>query len=250
MATAAIIGAATIGSAIIGARASDKATRARVQATEKATDTTLIAQRESIAAQERALERVIALNEPFRQAGLSALTTLEAEIEAGAPTFDEFVQSPEAAAIREQELADITKATERTAAARGTLFAPSTQLALQDRALVKTRASKLGQFENVLSRRQSELSNLTNLVNIGRGATTQQATAVGGTGANISNIISSTGAGVAGLQTSAGEARASGFINTGNILSKGVSTFAEDLALSNILKKSGGGTIPGLPLTQ
>lgn len=161
------------------------------------------------------------------------------KIIAGAPTFDEFVQSPEAAAIREQELADMTRATERTAAARGRLFAPSTQLELQDRAMQKTRASKLGQFDNALSRRQQDIGNLLNLVNVGRGATTQQVGNVGAAGTNIANVIGRTAQSVGQNQLAAGQARASGFLNSRNIIGGGISNFAENTLFNRWMGQGG-----------
>ena len=224
---AAVIGSSVL-SAGVGMYSSSKAASAMAGATKGAQRRMLTAQREAIAAEEKALERQIELNEPFRQMGLDIIPQLMSEIKSGAPTFDEFVQSPEAAAIREQELNDIRIATERSAAAKGNLFAPSTQQELQRRAMQITASSKLGQYENVLSRRDRQLNDEFNLVNIGRGATTQQAGAVGASGSNISNIISNTGTNMANLDMARGEARATGYINTGNVVGNAINSGASN----------------------
>ena len=213
------------GSALVGAYSSSKASSAMTGATKGAQKRQMQMQREIMAHEKETLERQIELNEPFRQMGLDAIPQLMSEIKSGAPTFDEFVQSPEASAIREQELTDIRTATERSAAAKGNLFAPSTQQELQKRAMQITASSKLGQYENVLSRRDRQLNDEFNLINIGRGATTQQAGAIRDSGSNISNIISNTGTNMANLDMAKGEARASGYINTGNAITSGVSNY-------------------------
>jgi hypothetical protein len=218
------IGGAAVVTAGAGMYSSSQASSAMAGATKGAQRRILTAQREAIAADEKALERQIELNEPFRQMGLDVIPQLMLEIKSGAPTFDEFVQSPEAASIREQELNDIRIATERSAAAKGNLFAPSTQMELQKRAMQITASSKLGQYENVLSRRDRQLNDEFNLVNIGRGATTQQTGAIRDSGSNISNIISNTGTNMANLDMAKGEARASGYINTGNVIGNAITS--------------------------
>ena len=223
-------------SGIFQASATRSASNAQESATNKASELSLQGQREAIAAAEKALERQIELNEPFRQSGLVALPKLIEEIIAGAPTFDEFVASPEAAAIREQELKDMSVATERSAAAKGNLFAPATQQALQDKALQKTRASKLGQYDNALAIRESDLTRKTDLVNIGRGASTSQAAAVGQTGANVSNVIANTSGQLQNLATEAGAARASGYINQGNIIKSASNSAVEGVAVAKYLE--------------
>jgi hypothetical protein len=228
------------GSTIIGAGtsliAADKAAGAQESAADTASRTQLQMSREAIQANERALERIIELNEPFREAGLKALDQYVAEIGAGAPTFSEFVQSPEAAAIREAELADITKAVERSAAARGNLFAPSTTQALQDEALKKTASSKLGQYEMSLQRRQSDINNIGNIVNVGQGATMQDVQAIGERTGQTAGILQNTGLAQANIATQAGNARASGYINQANAITGAISSGTSNYILAKYLK--------------
>jgi len=222
-------------SGIWGAEASSSAGKAQASSIKKAAQMQLQGQREAIAAAEKALAKQIELNEPFRQAGVQALPKLIAEIDAGAPTFDDYVQSPEAAAIREQELKDMSIATERTAAAKGNLFAPATQIELQKRANIVTASSKLGQYENALQRRERQLSRETDLVNIGRGAATEQASDVGAAGSNISNIIQGTSDKLSNLATEAGNARASSYINSSNAISNASNKAVEGYMLYSML---------------
>lgn len=230
---AAIIGGSII-TGVVASKSASKAAKAQKEGIETAAATQLEAQKLAIASQEAALEKQIELNKPFHEAGVAAIEQLQLEVESGAPTFDEFVQSPEAAALREQELADITKATERSAAARGNLFAPRTQLELQERALQKTRASKFGQFDEATERRDKQLNRLTDLVNIGRGASTQSGQAIGQAGTNISNIITGTGENIASGQIAAGDATASGYINTSNAITSAVGDITSTVALNRM----------------
>jgi hypothetical protein len=230
------IGGSALLSTAVGVYSANKAADAQMAGMDSAAQAQLIAQREAIASNEKMLERQIELNEPFREAGVQALKRYSAEVTQGAPTFDEFIQSPEAAKIRMQELKDITKATERSAAARGNLFAPSTQEALQDRALQKTASSKLGQYEMSLQRRQADIDNLGNIVNVGRGATMSNVQAIGQAGGSNANIITNTGNNLANLNAAAGEARASGYINTSNAITSGVTSLASNYILSSLIK--------------
>jgi hypothetical protein len=233
-AVVASIAAPAIGS-LIGGDAAGKSADAQIEGANLASSTELQAQREAIEAQEKAIERQIELNEPFRLAGVEALPALIKEIEAGAPTFDDFMNSPEAAAIREQELEDIRIATERSAASKGNLFAPATQIELQKRAMDITSASKLGQYQNVLARRRNDINDRFNIVNIGRGAATTQASDIGASGSNISNIITSTGSKVADNFQDAGAARASRYINRGNLYGNAVNQIGGNLITTGML---------------
>lgn len=234
----AVIGSAVIGvgTSIYGAKQANKAAKTSSNATVQAAEINLEGQKLSIEAQEKALERQIELNKPFYDLGVKNIGLLQKETRAGAPTFDEFVGSKEARAIRDQELADIAQATERTASARGNVFSPRTQLEIQDKALQKTAASKLGQYDTALARRNADLSRLTNLVNIGRGASTEAVGAVGSSGANISNIISSTASKVGNLTQDAGDARASGYAQAANVIGNNLNQTAGNLVLASLLK--------------
>lgn len=221
------IGAATLIGSVISSESSKDASEAQVEGIEDATDATVLANRESIAAQKESLERLVELNEPFREVGLNNISKLQEKLDKGYPTFDEFVESPEAAAIRKAELDDIADAVDSSASARGNLFAPSTQLAIQDEAMKKTRSSKLGQYDSMLAREDSEINNLFNSINVGRGATTTQSNAVSRSGENVSNIINTGGTNLANLNIAAGNSRASNYVNQGNIWGNAISNIGK-----------------------
>lgn len=95
------------GSALVGAYASDKASRAQMQAA-----------REGSAAQERMFNRQVELQEPFRQAGVNALPELIAASRYTPFGMEQFQQDPGYAFRMREGL----KALDRSAAARGGLL--------------------------------------------------------------------------------------------------------------------------------
>jgi len=95
------------GSALVGAYASDKASRAQMQAA-----------REGSAAQERMFNRQVELQEPFRQAGVNALPELIAASRYTPFGMEQFQQDPGYGFRMREGL----KALDRSAAARGGLL--------------------------------------------------------------------------------------------------------------------------------
>jgi hypothetical protein len=236
-AASAVAAGASIVGGLIGKSGAEKAAKTQTSAGDRAAQMQLQAQREAIEAQERALDRQIKLYEPFRKIGIQALLRQQRQILMNKePTFRQFFYSPEAKEIRRQELEDIATATERTAAARGRVFSPATQLELQKKALQQTSASKMGQFQNVIARRERQMNRLTDLINIGRGAATGAAQASGQAGGNISNIIQSGGQTQAGLMQSAGQARASGIIGGTQSLMGATGNITSNILLNQLLK--------------
>ena len=68
--------AAIVGGAVIGGVASSSAAKTQAKATEAATAAQTASTEKGIDAQERMFERQVALQEPFRQAGVNALPEL------------------------------------------------------------------------------------------------------------------------------------------------------------------------------
>jgi hypothetical protein len=209
MVAAGVGAAASIGSGIMASNASKKASRAQVAASEKAD-----------ASNERMLERQIGLQEPFRQAGMTAQNEIMQYLGIGgdknapgygslAKSFDElyggdkFQQDPGAQFRQSESL----KALERSAAARGNLLSGSTLKGI-------TRFSQdlaSQEYQNAFNRyqveRSAKLNPLQSLMGSGQSATNVMTGNVGQAGQNE-----------AANAYNAGNARASGYIGSANAL--------------------------------
>ena len=203
---AAILGAAVIGGGAT-AIASGKAAKTQAKAAEQAT-----------AAQKDALDKQIALQEPFRQGGLTAQDQIMQYLGIGgdknapgygslAKSFGEtdFQQDP-GYAFRQSEG---MKALERSAAARGNLLSGSTLKGVQR--FGQDLASQ--EYQNAFNRyqveRSAKLNPLQSLMGSGQSATNVMTGATGQFGQNeASNLYN------------AGQARASGYIGQSNALNQ------------------------------
>jgi len=203
---AAGIGAvASIGGGLMASSAAKKASKAQVQASQDAN-----------AAQRRMFEEQKALQEPFRQGGLTAQNEIMQLLGIGGDKTaagygsmgkafgaDQFQQDP-GYAFRQ---AEGMKALERSAAARGNLLSGSTLKGVQR--FGQDLASQ--EYQNAFNRyqveRSAKLNPLQSLMGSGQSATNVLTGAAGQMGQNeASNIYG------------AGQARASGYIGQGNAL--------------------------------
>lgn len=186
--------AAILGGAAIGGIGSVIAGKSQQEGIEGASDATLQGTRESIASQERQLERLIELQEPFREAGITAL-----------PQLSEFagqdITETPAYQLQQEEGEE---AINRAAAARGGFGGSST-------------VERLGEFNRRLmaSETDKQFGRLLNLVDIGRGAATTQGSAGMQTGANIGATTMQGAGNLANLSLMGGQSRASTYSNLG-----------------------------------
>jgi hypothetical protein len=188
-----------IAGSVIQGYGADRAAREQAKATDRAT-----------AAQERMFERQVALQEPFRQAGVNALPEL---VEASRYTpfgMEQFQQDPGYAFRMREGL----KALDRTAAARGGLLSGA-----QLRGVTRF-GQELGsqEFTNAFNRYQAEraarLNPLQSLAGMGQSTASTIAGQAGQLGQNIgSNIIQG------------GVARASGYAGIANAANTGLSQY-------------------------
>ena len=208
----AIIGAAVIGGGVQAYSAS-KAAKAQRKAAEAAQQTA-----------KDTFERQAALQEPFRQAGLTAQQQIMQLLGIGgdqnaanygsmAKPFgaDQFQQDP-GYAFRQ---AEGMKALERSAAARGGLLSGATMKGIQR--FGQDLASQ--EYQNAFNRYQVEraarLNPLQSLMGAGQSAANVTTGAAGQMGQNV-----------AGNQLAAGQARASGYIGVGNAINQGLGSIA------------------------
>lgn len=192
------VAGAVVGSAVIGGMASNKAAKTQAQAAEQGT-----------AAQERMFERQVELQEPWRQAGINALTKLQAASDYTPFGMQQFQADP-GYAFR---MSEGMKALERSAAARGGLMSGATGKALQRYGQDLGSQEYMNAFNRYQAERQARLGPLQSLAGVGQTAANTLTGAAGQLGQNIAG----------GLQA-AGAARASGYVGGANALTSALGT--------------------------
>jgi hypothetical protein len=203
-------GALSAGAGLIG---SSQAARAQTSAANRAAD-----------AQRAMFERQVELQEPFRQAGLTAqnrlLTLLGLGEDPTAPGFGKYAKDFTMADYTADpgygfRLSEGMKALERSAAARGGLLSGATLRGTQ--ALGQDLASQEYQnaFNRYYAQRASQLNPLQSLMGAGQTSANTLTTAAG-----------QTGQGIAGAQIAGGQARASGYMGMANALTGALNTGA------------------------
>lgn len=186
----AIVGSAVIGGAtsLIGGRQASKSASKAAEEQTKAT-------KSAIAAEERALERQIGLQEPFRQVGVNALAQYPT---AAAPSYTPFgMEQFKTDPGYQFRMSEGLKALERSAAARGILSSGQT---LKD-------ITRFGQdtasqeYQNAFSRymlenermRREKLDPLEYQIGLGQAAASGQAANIGSTATSTSNLMQALG---------------------------------------------------------
>lgn len=205
-AVAAAIGAtAVIGGSLIAGGAAKSAANVQAKAAEDAA-----------AAQERMYNRQVELQEPFRQAGISAQNQLLNYMGLGGDTTaagygkytKDFGMADYTADPGYQfRLAEGQKALERSAAARGLLSSGSTLKGIENYAQGAASQEYQNAFNRYQVNRSNQLNPLQSLMGSGQSATNTLTNAAGVQGQNEATNI-----------TNAGQARASGYVGSGNAL--------------------------------
>jgi hypothetical protein len=208
----AILGAAAL-SAGVGLYGASQAAKAQKSAANRAADT-----------QTAMFERQVELQEPFRQAGLTAqnrlLDYLALSEDKTAPDYGKYA--------RDFSMADYTadpgygfrmsegmKALERSAAARGGLLSGATLKGIQRFGQDTASNEYLNAFNRYQTNRANQLNPLQSLYGGGQSS------------ANVlSNAAGQTGQGMANAAMAGGQANASGYMNMASALNQGLSTGA------------------------
>jgi len=208
------IEAAIIGSAVLGAGSSAIASSKAAKAQRKAAESSAAIQREMF-------DKQAALQEPFRQGGLTAQNQIMQLLgiggDANAPGYgslaksfgtDQFQQDP-GYAFRQSEG---MKALERSAAARGGLLSGGTLKGIQR--FGQDLASQ--EYQNAFNRYQVEraarLNPLQSLMGSGQSAANTLTSAAGNLGQGLS-----------GAELASGQARASGYVGGANAINQALS---------------------------
>ncbi len=195
-----MIAAAVVGSSLIGSSASKKAASTQADAANRAADL-----------QMQQFERQVELQEPWRQAGITALNKLTPLATEYTPFgMDQFQQDP-GYAFR---MSEGMKALERSAAARGGLLSGGMLRGAQRYGQDLASQEYMNAFNRYQAERNARLNPLQSLAGVGQTATNQ----LGQAGqAMASNVGQALGA--------AGQARASGYIGGANALTQGLGTY-------------------------
>lgn len=241
MVAAAVIGSAVVGGAV-SMRGASKAAKAQTKAAKR-----------SDARLEAANRRQEELQEPFRQAGLTAQSEIMRLLGVGgdatAPGYgsmakqfgmDQFQQDPGYAFRQSESL----KAMERSAAARGNLLSGSTMKGIQ-------------RFSQDLA--SQEYQNAFNRYQVERAARLNPLQSLMGSGQSAANIMTGAagnlGQGLAAGELAAGQARASGYVGQANALNQalsGVTNYMVQAPVNAALMDYYRNTVPpgsGTPIT-
>ena len=195
-----MIAAAVVGSSLIGSSASKKAASTQADAANRAADL-----------QMQQFERQVELQEPWRQAGITALNKLTPLATEYTPFgMQQFQQDP-GYAFRMQEG---MKALERSAAARSKLLSGDMLKDAQRYGQDLASQEYMNAFNRYQAERNARLNPLQSLAGIGQTATNQ----LGQAGQTMAgNVGQAMGA--------AAQARASGYVGGANALSQGLGTY-------------------------
>ena len=217
VASALIASAAALGGGAIAAGGAKKAARAQEQAA-----------RDAQAANERALERQIALQEPFRQAGLTAQEQIMQLLGIGGDAsaegygslakpfgMEQFEQDP-GYAFRQSEG---MKALERSAAARGLLQSGPTLKGIQRFGQESASQEYGNAFNRYQIERAARLNPLQSLMSSGQSAANTVTSSIGQSSQNEQGNI-----------LGAGQARASGYVGQANALGGALSSIGQAAA--------------------
>ena len=195
-----MIAAAVVGSSLIGSSASKKAASTQADAANRAADL-----------QMQQFERQVELQEPWRQAGITALNKLTPLATEYTPFGMEQFQQDPGYAFRMQEG---MKALERSAAARGGLLSGGMLRGAQRYGQDLASQEYMNAFNRYQAERNARLNPLQSLAGVGQTATNQ----LGQAGQSMaSNVGQAMGA--------AAQARASGYVGGANALTQGLGTY-------------------------
>ena len=195
-----MIAAATIGSSLIGSSAAKKAASTQADAANRAADL-----------QMQQFERQVELQEPWRQAGITALNKLTPLATEYTPFgMDQFQQDP-GYAFRMQEG---MKALERSAAARGGLLSGGMLKGAQQYGQGLASQEYMNAFNRYQAERNARLNPLQSLAGVGQTATNQLGQAGQTMAGNVGQALGA-----------AAQARASGYVGGANALAQGLGTY-------------------------
>ena len=195
--------AAIAGSGVVGAGASLLGGKSSSDAAKSAAKAQLRATKATIKQQERALERQIGLQEPFRQTGVNALAGYETASQYTPFGMEQFQADPG----YQFRMSEGLKALERSASARGILQSGGTLKDITRFGQDAASQEYQNAFQRYLAERQQKLQPLEFRIGLGQGAASGQAANVGTTSGRVGDLM-----------VGAGDIRAQNAVTQGNIM--------------------------------
>lgn len=218
------VAGAVVGSAALGAYSSNRAAKTQADAARQAADL-----------QYQQFREGVELQEPWRQAGITALNKLTPLATEYTPFgMAQFQQDPG----YQFRLSEGLKALDRQAAARGGLISGGALKAAQRYGQEAASQEYTNAFNRYQAERQARLGPLQSLAGVGQ-TTAQQ---IAGQGQQMA-------ANVGNLQTSGAAARASGYVGGANALTGGLGTYLNYTQGQNLLNALQSGRTVGAPIS-
>jgi hypothetical protein len=205
------------GSALVGAYASSNAAGKQAKAASSAAASQAQSAQDSIDAQNVALDKQIALNQPWQDAGLKALGKY-----ADNPAFkfgvEDFTASP-SYQFRQQEGVN---ALDMSAASRGKLLSGAQDKAITNYGQNLASEEYGNAYNQALQNYNTNQNTQLNLANIGRGAAGQTQSAIQGNSQGVSNALLQNGNNQAQAQYAIGNAYATGAQGMATSINQGI----------------------------
>lgn len=224
-ATGAFLGGTALLGGYMASEGAKSAAQTQAGAASQAGEVQAQSAREALALQKEMYERQVALQEPYRQAGLTGQNRLMELMGLGGNVgaegygkyardfgMQDFQQDP-GYAFR---LKEGQKALERSAAARGGLISGAALKAATGYGQEMGSQEYQNAFNRYQTSRGNQLQPLGNLMSSGQAAASNQAGAAGSYGTAGGNLMTGAGSAIAGGITGAGAAGAAGQLGAGN----------------------------------
>lgn len=222
------VAGATVLSAVIGSNAASSAADAQSAASANAAAAELQGTRESIAAQERAFERQVELQKPFREAGIRSqnelLDLLGLSGNTGAKDYGTLARAFTGEDMYKDpgyafRLNEGVKALDRSAAARGGLMGGNQLRGVTEFGQNLGSQEYMNAFNRFQAEKQARLNPLQSLLGAGQTATNTLTGAAGDLGSGSAAALRAGGSAAAGNYINQGNIRATGYMGTANALS-------------------------------
>ena len=238
------VAGAVVGSALIGSMASKSAANTQAQASEQAAQTQATSSANATAAQQEALNKQIALNQPFYDVGVGATNRL-ANQQGYTPAAFNYQADPGYAFRFNEGM----KALNATAAARGGLISGNALKGATDYG----QAAGSQEYQNAYNRYlannaqtlQAYNTNTANqqyLANLGQSSANNQANQIGQFGNAAAGNIIGAGNALAGGLIGGANANAAGTVGASNALTSGLGTYLNYNQNQNMLNAFNNGS--------
>jgi hypothetical protein len=215
------VGTAIVGSSLVNAYSSDKASRTQSEAAERAAETQAAAARYAADLQQQQYRENVQRQQPFYEAGVNALPELVQASRYTPFSMEQFTADP-GYAFR---LSEGTKALDRSAAARGGLISGGALKAATRFGQDMGSQEYTNAFNRYQTEREARLGPLRTLTGMG-GTTASNLGSAGQTMAsNVGNYGMAGANATAEGYMGAANARASGYMGTYNAINSGLSNY-------------------------